>query len=102
MIGAIKKKKEEELSRQRGFPAGSGGKESACNVEDLCSIPNSGRSPGEGNGYPFQCSCLEKSIDKEPGGLQSWGRKVSDTTEQLTHRRTRRENGMFEQKKCAA
>ena len=39
---------------------------------------------------------------EEPGGLQSWGRKESDTTEQLTHRKTRRENGMFEQKKGAA
>ena len=39
---------------------------------------------------------------KEPGGLQSWGCKESDTTEQLTHRKTRRENGMFEQKKGAA
>ena len=36
-----------------GFPGGSDGKESACNVEDLGSIPGSGRSPGEGNGNPF-------------------------------------------------
>ena len=53
-----------ELGRQRGFPGGSDGKESACNVEDLCSIPDSGRSPGEGNGYPFQYSCLENAIDR--------------------------------------
>ena len=32
-----------------------------------------GRPPGEGNGYPLQYSCLEKSMDKEPGGLQSMG-----------------------------
>ena len=36
--------------------------ESACNMEDLGSIPELGRSPGEGNGYPLQNSCLEKSI----------------------------------------
>ena len=35
-----------------GFPGGSSGKESACNAEDLGSIPRLGRSPGEGNDYP--------------------------------------------------
>ena len=34
-----------------GFPGGSDGKESACNAADPGSIPGSGRSPGEGNGY---------------------------------------------------
>ena len=48
-----------------GFLAGSDGKESACNAEDLSSIPGSGRSPGEGNGYPLQYSCLKNSMDKE-------------------------------------
>ena len=37
-----------------GFPASSVGKESACNVGDPSSIPGSGRSTGEGIGYPFQ------------------------------------------------
>ena len=37
-----------------GFPGGSAGKESACNVGDLGSIPGLGRSPGEGKGYPLQ------------------------------------------------
>ena len=36
-----------------GFPGGSAGKESACNVGDPCWIPGLGRSPGEGNGYPL-------------------------------------------------
>ena len=39
-----------------GFPGGSDGKESACNVGDLGSIPGLGRSPGEGNNYPLQYS----------------------------------------------
>ena len=39
-----------------GFPGGSDGKESACNGGDLDLIPGSGRSPGEGIGYPLQCS----------------------------------------------
>ena len=42
---------------------GSGGKASACNVGDPGSIPGLGRSPGEGNGNPFQYSCLENSMD---------------------------------------
>ena len=41
-----------------GFPGGSGGKESACNVGAPGSIPGLGRSYGKGNGYPLQCSCL--------------------------------------------
>jgi len=36
----------------------------ACNVGDLGSIPGLGRYPGEGNGYPLQCSCLENSMDR--------------------------------------
>ena len=47
----------------RGFPCGSAGKESACNVGDLGSIPGLGRSPGEGKGYPLQYSGLENSMD---------------------------------------
>ena len=47
-----------------GLPGGSDGKESACNVGDMGSIPGSGRSPGEGNGNPLQYSCLENPMDK--------------------------------------
>ena len=43
---------------------GSDSKESACNVGDLRTIPGSGRSPGGGNGYPLQHSCLENSMDR--------------------------------------
>ena len=39
-----------------GFPGNSAGKESACNVGDPGSIPGSGKSPGEGIGYPLQYS----------------------------------------------
>ena len=42
---------------------GSAGKESACNVRDLGSIPQLGRSPGEGKGYPLQYSGLQNSKD---------------------------------------
>ena len=42
-----------------GFPGGSDGKESACNVGDLGSTPGLGRSPGERSSYPLQYSGLE-------------------------------------------
>ena len=61
-----------------GFPGVADGKESACNVGDLGSIPRWGSSPGEGNGYPFQYSCWENSMDR------GWDREESDMTERLT------------------
>ena len=44
---------------------GSDGKESTCNVGEPGSLPGLGRSPGEGNSYPLQNSCLENSMDRE-------------------------------------
>ena len=46
------------------YPGGSDSKDSACNLRDLGSIPGSGRSPGGGNGNPFQYSFLENPMDK--------------------------------------
>ena len=47
-----------------GLPLnGSAGKECTCNAGDLCSVPELGRSPGEGKGYPLQYSGLENSMD---------------------------------------
>ena len=43
------------------------------NTENVSSIQVSGRSLGEGNGYPLWYSCLENSWTEEPGGLQSMG-----------------------------
>ena len=63
-----------------GFPDSAAGKESACNGGDLGSIPRLGRSPGEGKGYPLQYSVLENFH----GLYGPWGRKESDTTEQLS------------------
>ena len=63
-----------------GFPGSSDGKESACNVGDLGSIPESGRSPGEGHGNPLQYSGLENSTDRGAwwatvhGVAKSWTR----------------------------
>ena len=63
-----------------GFPGGSDSKASAHNVGDPGSIPGSGRTPGEGKGYPCQYSSLEKSMHR---GYSPWGRKESDKTERL-------------------
>ena len=51
-----------ESDMTEGFPCGSAGKESACNVGDLGLIPGLGRSPGEGKGYSLQYSGLENSM----------------------------------------
>ena len=56
-----------------GFPGGSAGKESACNMGDLGSIPSLGRSSGEGKGCPVQYSGLENSMDCIVHGSQRVG-----------------------------
>ena len=66
-----------------GFPGGSDGKESACNMEDLSLIPGLGRFPRGGHGNPLKYSCLQN-----PHGQRSLVaysppvRKESDATEQ--------------------
>ena len=62
-----------------GFPGGSDGKESACNAGDWGSIPGLGRSPGEGNGFPFQYSFLENSMDRG-----AWWATVHEVPKSLT------------------
>ena len=52
-----------------GLPLCSDSKEFACNTWDPGSIPSSGRSPGEVNGYLLQYSCLKNPWPEEPGGL---------------------------------
>ena len=61
-----------------GFPCGSGGKESACNVGDLGSIPRLERSPGEEKGYLFQYSGLENSMDCLVRGVAKSRIQLSD------------------------
>ena len=62
-----------------GFPGGLEGKASTCNVGDLGSIPESGRSPGEGNGNPLQYSCLENPMDRG-----AWEAAVHEVTKSRT------------------
>ena len=56
---------EHARTKATGLPRWLSGKGSACTVTDPGSIPGWGRSPGEGDGDPLQCSCLENSIDRE-------------------------------------
>ena len=61
-----------------GFPCGAAGKESACNARDLGSIPELGRSLGEGKGYPFWYSGLENSMDSIVHGVEKSRTRLSD------------------------
>ena len=61
-----------------GFPGGSAGKESACSVWDLGSIPGLGISPGEGNSYPLQYPGLENSMDSIFHGVAKSRTQLSD------------------------
>ena len=54
------------LGQPKGASLVAHGKESACSAGDLGLIPGSGRSPGEGNGYPLQYSCLERGAVSRP------------------------------------
>ena len=69
---------------QIGLPGCSDSEESACNAGDLGSVPGSGRSSGEGNGYSLQCSCQENSMDR--GALAGY------TVRGVTQSRTRLRN----------
>ena len=66
-----------------GFPDDSAGKESACNVGDLGLILGLGRFSGEGNGYPFQYSGLENSMDCIAHGDAKSQTRLSDFQSRL-------------------
>ena len=70
------------IERATFFPGGSDSKESACNMEDLGSVPGLGRSLGGGHGNPLQYSCLENSHGQQSlAGDSPWGHKELDTIE---------------------
>ena len=58
-----------------GFPGGSAGQESTCSAGDPGSIPGSGRSPGEGTGYPLQyswASLVAQTVKNLPAMQETW------------------------------
>ena len=61
-----------------GFPGGSAGKESACNVGDLGLIPGLGRFTGEGKDNPLQYSGLENYMDNTVHGVAKSQTQLSD------------------------
>ena len=62
------------------FPGGLDGKASAHNVGDLGMIPGLERSPGEGNGNPFQYSCLKNPMDGGVHGVSESQTQLRDFT----------------------
>ena len=69
-----------KVSVVQDFPGGSDGKASVYSVRDLGSFPGLGRFPGEGNGNPFQYSCLEKPMDRG-----AWCRLLSMGSQRVRH-----------------
>ena len=68
-----------------GFPGSSAGKESACNAGDRGLIPGSGRSTGEGIGYPLQyswASLVAKMVKNPPAMQETWVRSSSHPLEE--------------------
>ena len=68
-----------------GLQGDASGKEPE-DAGDMGLIPGSGRFPGDGNGSPLQCSCLENTMDKRPWWAMSMGSQESDMAERLNHR----------------
>ena len=69
-----------DIKQSGGFPYSSVGKESACNVGDLGSIPESGRSPGKEMATHSGILAWRIPWSEEPGRLQSMGSQEPDTT----------------------
>ena len=70
---------ESVMPSKSGFPCGSVGKESACDAGDPGSIPGSGRSSGEGIGYPLQyswASLVTQLVKNPPAMLETWVRSL--------------------------
>ena len=68
-----------EINLLVGFPVGSAVNNPPANAGAVGSIPELGRSPGEGNGNIIQYSCLGNPLTEEPGRLQSTGLQESQT-----------------------
>ena len=67
------------ITQDMGFPAGSVAKDLPANAGDVGSIPESGKSPGEGNGNPLQYPCLESPTERG-----AWWATVHGVTKRQT------------------
>ena len=67
-----------------GFPGSSDSKESFCNAGDHGLIPESGRSPGVGNGTPVQYSCLENPMERGTWQATALGVAKSNMTDSIS------------------
>ena len=86
------RERRERKTRKKGKELGrSNGTETACNAGDLGLTPGSGRSPGEGNEIQSTLVILPGEFhgQRHLAGYSPWGRKESDSTEQLTLSRSR-------------
>ena len=76
----------EKISDYLGFPDSSAGEESACNAGDPSLIPASGRSPGEGIGYPFQyswASLVSQMVNESASNVTIWDYLVAQLVKNL-------------------
>ena len=80
------------ILQKNGFPGSLAGKESVCNAGDPSSIPGSGRSSGEGIGYPFQYSwvslvaqMVKNLLAMQETQVQSLGREDPLEEDMATH-----------------
>ena len=75
----LKKKKSNIVRASLGFPGSSSGKESTCNAGEPSSLPVSGRSPGEGIGYPLHyswASLVAQTVKNLPVMRETWVRSL--------------------------
>ena len=75
-------------THKRGFPDSLVGKECACNAADPSSIPGSGRSTGEGIGYPLQyswASLVAQLVKNLPAMWETWVRNLGWEDPLVTH-----------------
>ena len=83
----LKKKKQKTKNPNKSLPSSSVVKNLPANAGDVDWIPESGRSPGEGNDYPLQYSCLGNPVDRGTQRAIVHGvAKESDTTQRLNNK----------------
>ena len=85
------------LINSRDFPGGSVVKNPPANAGDVTSRPGSERSPGEGNGYAFQYSCLENPMEREV-----WQAAVHGVTKKVGHNLATKQQQINSRKGCTS